>query len=342
MNYRCACPSYTREQLLACKETAAQLDPKLISRLKDLSIGYRLPRYRSSRGGTRKRRQIPVVISQRRSNNIISPASNPDPSPTFPDVLTPSTCASRVNLQNLIAVPLQGPGFPNQLCICHLNAQSVCGNALKTRQKRTAIADFIADHDVDIMIVSETWLREFSDESKCADLRSPGYKLYNFPRKLGTTAKSGGGIALIVKQCLVPHSHINTTFSFSHTTFELAELMLTLQNDESVCFVCIGPHPVPGTSYLTPLFTTSFPTSLTTSLTLPLRRMVISWSSVTLMFTSRTWVIPGQGSFENSYKHVDFLRLSTNPLTQRAITFLILWYFVTLMVFFFQHNVVMI
>ena len=34
MNYRCACPSYTREQLLACKETAAQLDPKLISRLK--------------------------------------------------------------------------------------------------------------------------------------------------------------------------------------------------------------------------------------------------------------------------------------------------------------------
>ena len=68
------------------------------------------------------------------------------------------------------------------------NAQSICGNALKTRQKRTAIVDFIADHDVDIMIVSETWLRESGDESKCADLRPPGYKLYNFPRKLGTTA----------------------------------------------------------------------------------------------------------------------------------------------------------
>ena len=272
MNYRCACPSYTREQLLACKETAAQLDPKLISRLKELSIGYRLPRYRSSRGGTRKRRQMPVVISQRRSNNILSPASNPDPSPAFPDVLTPSTCASRVNLQNLIAVPLQGPGFPNQLCVCHLNAQSICGNALKTRQKRTAIVDFIADHDVDIMIVSETWLRESGDESKCADLRPPGYKLYNFPRKLGTTAKSGGGIALIVKQCLVPHSHINTTFSFSHTTFELAELMLTLQNGRRIRLLCVYRTPVPGTSYLTPLSTMSFPTSLT----LPLRRMVIS------------------------------------------------------------------
>ena len=79
MNYRCACPSYTREQLLECKETAAQLDPKLISHLKELSIGYRLPRCRSSRGGTRKCRQIPVVISQRRSNNIL----------LLPPILTP-------------------------------------------------------------------------------------------------------------------------------------------------------------------------------------------------------------------------------------------------------------
>ncbi|KAL8602013.1 hypothetical protein ACOMHN_008504 [Nucella lapillus] len=166
-----ACHAYTRDQLLACKQTNAHLNPSVINRLKELSIGYRLPRHRSCRGGTRKRRQIPVVVSQRRSqdNTLFLPDCVPCTTPTLPSSPDVSLCStarpSRANLQNLIKVPLQSSDLPNQLCVCLFNAKSV-----GVARKRTAIADFLADHDVDVMVLTETWLRESGDESKIADL----------------------------------------------------------------------------------------------------------------------------------------------------------------------------
>ncbi|KAL8597301.1 hypothetical protein ACOMHN_056064 [Nucella lapillus] len=92
----------------------------------------------------------------------------------------------------------------------------------------TAIADFLADHDVDVSVI-ETWLKESGDESKIADLTPPGYKLFSFPRQLTASIKGGGGIAVIMKDCLASHTSINTTLSFTHTSFEVAELLLTVQ-----------------------------------------------------------------------------------------------------------------
>ncbi|KAL8583731.1 hypothetical protein ACOMHN_000352 [Nucella lapillus] len=91
---------------------------------------------------------------------------------------------SRANLQNLIKVPLQSSDLPNQLCVCLFNAKSV-----GVARKRTAIADFLADNDVDVMVLTETWLRESGDESKIADLTPPGYKLFSFPRQLTASIK---------------------------------------------------------------------------------------------------------------------------------------------------------
>ncbi|KAL8580767.1 hypothetical protein ACOMHN_018439 [Nucella lapillus] len=216
-----ACHAYTRDQLLACKQTNAHLNLSVINRLKELSIGYRLPRHRLCRGGTRKRRQIPVVVSQRRSqdNTLFLPDCVPCTTltpPPSPDVSLCSTARpSRANLQNLIKVPLQSSDLPNQLCVCLFNAKSV-----GVARKRTAIADFLADHDVDVMVLTETWLKEFGDESKIADLTPPGYKLFSFPRQLTASIKGGGGIAVIMKDCLASHTSINTTLSFTHTSFE--------------------------------------------------------------------------------------------------------------------------
>ncbi|KAL8611511.1 hypothetical protein ACOMHN_014566 [Nucella lapillus] len=70
------------------------------------------------------------------------------------------------------------------------------------------------------MVLTETWLKESGDESKIADLTPPGYKLFSFPRQLSASIKGGGGIAVIMKDCLASHTSINTTLSFTHTSFE--------------------------------------------------------------------------------------------------------------------------
>ncbi|KAL8587955.1 hypothetical protein ACOMHN_060067 [Nucella lapillus] len=64
--------------------------------------------------------------------------------------------------------------FPTS-SVCLFNAKSV-----GVARKRTAIMDFLADHDVDVMVLTETWLKDSGDESKIADLTPPGYKLFSF------------------------------------------------------------------------------------------------------------------------------------------------------------------
>ena len=56
--------SYNRAQLLSV--TAARLTPDLVCRLRQLGIGYDLPRKRTRRGGRRKQRRIPTAVTAHR------------------------------------------------------------------------------------------------------------------------------------------------------------------------------------------------------------------------------------------------------------------------------------
>ena len=51
-----------------------------------------------------------------------------------------------------------------------------------TLEKRTEIADFITDRCVDVLFIMKTWLRQASDEAKCADLAPPGFTVKSFLR----------------------------------------------------------------------------------------------------------------------------------------------------------------
>ena len=83
----------------------------------------------------------------------------PDATPRHP---RPLGC----NPSNLIAVPLRNCAtLPNQLCVCLFNAQSV-GDS----KERSEIFSFISDYDVDVMLLTETWLHESGDDAKCRDL----------------------------------------------------------------------------------------------------------------------------------------------------------------------------
>ena len=173
----------------------ARLTPDIIGHLRRLDIGSNLPRKRTRRRGSRKRRKIAVLDCDNRRR--------------------PSSAACKeeaheygiVKFNNLITVPLLPSDQQNKcksLIIVQFNPRSV-GQA----EKRTAISDFILDNDVDIFCLTEFWLNPSGDEAKCADLAPPGYKTLSFPR-----SSRGGGIAFVVRDSLCPRLTTTTDFSF--------------------------------------------------------------------------------------------------------------------------------
>ena len=72
------------------------------------------------------------------------------------------------------------------LRICCFNAQSV-----GTSEKRTNTEHFAVNEQIDILFITETWLRCQGDEAKCVDMTPPGYSMKSFPR-----STRGGGVGL--------------------------------------------------------------------------------------------------------------------------------------------------
>ena len=64
----------------------------------------------------------------------------------------------------------------NTLLVCLFNARSV------GTSRRSDISTFIQDNNIDIMLLTETWLRPAGDEAKIADLAPTGYSVLSFAR----------------------------------------------------------------------------------------------------------------------------------------------------------------
>ena len=111
------------------------------------------------------------------------------------------------------------------------NAQSV-----GPRDKRTEIVEYICNECVDIMFLTETWMRSHGDEAKYADFTPPGYSLRSFPR-----ATRGGGLAVILRDNF-PVT-ITTSFPFAQSSFELIKVTLTAP--DHVPFFCLY-RPLPS------------------------------------------------------------------------------------------------
>ncbi|KAK7504048.1 hypothetical protein BaRGS_00004780 [Batillaria attramentaria] len=220
--------SYSRRDLLSLNANQSDLAPGVISRLRELHIGYRLPRKRSCRGGRRKQRQIKVSVN----NHPVSP----------PDPLVASYCSDQCvasstqprERSSLITIDTN----PKRqfLTVCHFNAQSVAGNR---SAKRGEIELFVRDESVDILLLTETWLCCQGDEAKCVDMTPPGYTLRSFPR-----ATRGGGVAFLLRNTVLDNAVITTTFPFSYTSFELAQLTITsIRSPRPVNIFCMYRPP---------------------------------------------------------------------------------------------------
>ena len=111
----------------------------------------------------------------------------------------------------------------HDLKISVFNAHSV-----QNKHKRINIVDFIIDEHIDIMFITESWLRVSGEEAILQDLTPAGYKIISVPRE-----SRGGGLLAIFRDHLLITSC--TTFPFNHKSFELLQLTLTSPHIHFFC-----------------------------------------------------------------------------------------------------------
>lgn len=144
---------------------------------------------------------IPVVINANRSEKEIPTANSP-------------SC-----LQN-IALTKHAGDENSLLKVFLINARSVCN-------KSHEIADFIVEEDIDILLITETWLSKATESNRVVlgNLVPAGYSIHHIPR----AGRRGGGVGLVFKSSL----DIKKQDTASYTSFEHVEALLRAGND---CF----------------------------------------------------------------------------------------------------------
>ena len=122
----------------------------------------------------------------------------------------------------LLHTPLSSSSAKNTLLVCLFDARSV-----GTSRRRSDISAFIQDNNIDIMLLTETWLRPAGDEAKITDLASPEYSVLSFSHSAGGSGAKGGSITFIIRDSLKRHVTTTSSFPVQHPCFETTQLTLT-------------------------------------------------------------------------------------------------------------------
>ena len=71
------------------------------------------------------------------------------------------------------------------------------------------VKDYVVDHDIDILAITEMWLRPGNiDEVDIGTLCPTGYRFFHVPRSYSL----GGGVGLLLKETINVNSQITDTF----------------------------------------------------------------------------------------------------------------------------------
>ena len=120
-----------------------------------------------------------------------------------------------------------GPGRPN-VKIATVNARSL-------KLKTAAITDLISSHSIDILALTETWIKPSDTVACVADLTPPGFCFKHRPRAV----RRGGGVGFMVSDVYQTEEVPLPTYS----TFESFSLKITAKAFSGI-FLCIY-HPEP-------------------------------------------------------------------------------------------------
>ena len=123
------------------------------------------------------------------------------------------------------------------------NSQSCC-------QKATDIHEVIIDDDVDVLMLTETWLYPQGDEAYIAAMTPAGCDFHLFPR-----SGSRGGITFITRPNL---SRCVTFRPLDYTSFESVDMSLRISRVCLLCFLYRLP-PSKTNKFLNSTFIREFP-----------------------------------------------------------------------------------
>lgn len=219
---------YTKEQLVCFNTKQINVHHSLLLHLSQLGVGKtpycklkKKKTKRGKRGGTRKRRQIQVLCSGSRAlrNNQAEDNRTRNGKKTF----------EKIERSNLIGIntDLVESELCEKIRIGYTNAQSV-------KNKTDDIVDLIQEKNIDMLFITETWLKATGDEPIMKDLTPPNFKIKSFPRQ----HRTGGGIAVIYRASLDPIVHFKCNPVYEHTTFEIMELSME-HSHKAYHFACM-------------------------------------------------------------------------------------------------------
>ena len=154
-----------------------------------------------------------------------------------------------------------GPAI-SSLNLSHLNIRSASSITL-TLNKPIALQEFITDHKIDILPLSETWLSPDSLPSTLNSLTPSDFSLIHSPRPHGT----GGGLAVIYRSCLNVKKISLPVFS----SFESLCIQLTIASSS---FTILSIYRPPALSKST--FSSEFSTLLEDLVSSPSSELLIT------------------------------------------------------------------
>ena len=135
---------YSRDQLLSVPPSG--LDVTALSKIRQLGIGYRLPKTRTHRAGRRKHNAIRYIVNSR-SDTLFTPSPT-----TLPNCTATTGRSDNTRHRNLIYLSLQPDIQPTNTTgfrIALFNAQSVGSS-----EKRAEISTFVTDTRTDLFFIT--------------------------------------------------------------------------------------------------------------------------------------------------------------------------------------------
>ncbi|GFR62333.1 unconventional myosin-Ie [Elysia marginata] len=215
---------------------------------------------RKNRGGSRKQRRTKVIVSGQSS----APEKRRDCRSASKHKVTNIDCrninSEKINCVRLACLNCQScrnkakeirhimQEHVEQDKSCHLRCSLF--NAQAATNKTTLINDLITEMDIDIMIITESWLKSVGDDAEIEELTPSGYKSSSFPRLTGI----GDGVLLVHRNFLTFKNTSLTKFK----SFEGYELRLQHPTRSIKLIAIYRPPPSKKNKFTTAVFLDEF------------------------------------------------------------------------------------
>ena len=130
-------------------------------------------------------------------------------------------------------------------------------NIQSLNHKENIIENLILNKRLDLMILTETWLKVAGDECRVSQMTPNNFSTHSFPRlTTQPEERQAGGISLTFRN--VFDLLIKNTYNVDFPTFELSRSQISINNNDLVLFCIFRPPPSPKNKFTCPGFIHDF------------------------------------------------------------------------------------